>query len=86
MAGALVLALQVDACRAGQHGPIVDGDPRDLGTCVHVDWLCGSCGLVLGEVSWTKAAWVLQQQTEAKSDGPQSRKARYPSVRRAPRD
>jgi hypothetical protein len=44
-------------CTADQHGPIVDGDPRDLGDCVNVDWICGSCGLVLGEVSWTREAW-----------------------------
>lgn len=45
-------------CRAGQHGPIVEGEPIDHGECVNVDQICSDCSMVVAVKSWTTEAWL----------------------------
>jgi hypothetical protein len=61
-------------CADGEHGGVVDGSPIEHEACVNVEWFCGRCGELLGEVSWSKEAWF-SLSTE------QRRTGRRPSAR-----
>jgi len=53
-----VANLQAARCARGYHGPLVDGEPIDLGDTVQVDHICTECAVIVSYNSWTKAAWL----------------------------
>jgi hypothetical protein len=55
--GTLAFFQVASGCLQGCHGPTVFGAPRDLDGCVNRWILCAECQQVIGDQSWTKAAW-----------------------------
>lgn len=56
-------------CAEGRHGPAAYGTVRDFGEWVNRDIVCAVCGAVIGEQSWTKAAWLGHLAKEKKRRG-----------------
>jgi hypothetical protein len=56
-------------CQYGHHSVLVDGEPRRLLDCIHVDKVCLHCGLVVGHTSWSARGWQqhLKQQAKKRS-------------------
>lgn len=56
-----------DCAVDGPHvGPIVEIEPVDSGESVNAIWACSRCGLITGEVSYSREGWDLHLQAQRK--------------------